>query len=299
MTLYEFLETVHLAYRPRSYLEIGINEGRSLSLSRTRTIGVDPDFGITWEVACDLQVVKATSDDFFARPEPLAHFPDGRIDLAFVDGLHLFEYTLRDFMNVERRAHWTSVVVVDDVLPRNVARARRNRGSLTGWPGDVFKLTEVLTRYRPDLLVLPLDTEPTGVLLVLGLDPQSGVLREHYDEIVAEYVYPDPQRVPEAVLRRETASDPTSIADSGVWARLREAREAGMDRQTGWEAVRRSVEATARPAAPRELTPANLRPFWAASASAGSPPLPRRALRAVRRRLRPLRRQARRLRRSA
>lgn len=295
MTLYEFLEAVHRAYRPRSYLEIGINTGRSLALSRTRTIGVDPEFGITWELACDLQLVQATSDDFFARDDTFAHFPDGRVDLAFLDGLHLFEFTLRDFMNVERRADWTSVIVVDDVLPRNVARARRERGSLTGWPGDVFKLTEVLTRYRPDLLVLPLDTEPTGVLLVLGADPESRVLDERYDEIVAEYVYPDPQRVPEAVLRRERASDPASIAASGVWTDLREAREAGLDRGAGWERVRGSVEAAARPAPPRELTPANLRPYRAD----GRPPLPRRALRAVRHRLRPLRRRARRLRRSA
>jgi hypothetical protein len=287
---YDVLDTIHREYQPRSYLEIGVNTGASLALARTRTIAVDPAFTIESEIHCDLQLVRATSDDFFARENALAHFPDGRIDLAFVDGLHLFEYALRDFMNVERRADWTSVIALDDVLPRYTARASRERGTLTGWTGDVFKVPEVLTRYRPDLLLLSLDTYPTGLLLILGADPQNRVLEGKYDEIVAEYLHPDPQVVPEAVLRCETAVDPASIAESRPWAELRDARDSGMSRGDGWDRVRRSVEAAARPAALRELTPAQLQP------KKRPPPSPARRLAAVRRHLRPLRRRFRELR---
>jgi hypothetical protein len=287
---YEFLEIVHRNYEPRSYLEIGINTGASLALSRTRTIGVDPAFAIEAEIHCDVQLVKLTSDDFFARERPLTHFPTGRVDLAFVDGLHLVEYVLRDFMNVERHADWTSVILVDDVFPRYAARASRERGALTGWTGDVFKLPEVLRRYRPDLLSVALDTYPTGLLLVLGPDPENQILESHYDEIVAEYVSPDPQSVPEAVLRCDRAVEPASIAHSDLWETLRQARDSGEARGVGWQGVRRLVEAAAMPAKRRRLTPAHLGATRKNTRIDPPQSMPGRAVAAVRRRLRPLRR---------
>jgi hypothetical protein len=285
MTRQDFLSEVHRAYQPTSYFEIGVGTGRSLGLSRTRTIAVDPAFKIKSEIRCDVQLVKATSDDFFARDEPLTHFREGRIDFAFVDGLHLFEFALRDFMNVERHAAWTSVIVIDDVLPRSVAEASRER-STTAWAGDVFKLPDVLGVYRPDLCVLPLDTDPTGLLLVLGADPENKVLEKRYDEIVEKYVQPDPQPVPAAVLRRDTAVDPASIIDSDLWIQLRDARESGFSREAGWDDIRRAAERATRPAKRRQLTSNALRPL--------PPTLSDRALAAVRRRLQPVRKELRR-----
>jgi hypothetical protein len=254
VTLYEFLEAVHLAYRPRSYLEIGVKTGRSLALSRTKTIAVDPDPEIAFEIGCDLQLVQETSDEFFARDDGLAHFPNRRVDLAFVDGLHLVEFALRDFMNVEQHAEWTSVIVIDDVLPRGPNEASRERGERKVWTGDVFKIGAVLAGYRPDLLLLSVDTEPTGTLVILGADPHSTVLAENYDAIVATYASPDPQEVPDAVVSREAALEPSSIANSSVWDELRIARSSGLSREEGWDEVRRSVESAARPAAVRRRT---------------------------------------------
>ena len=285
MTRQDFLSEVHRAYQPTSYFEIGVGTGRSLGLSRTRTIAVDPAFKIKSEIRCDVQLVKATSDEFFARDEPLTHFREGRIDIAFVDGLHLFEFALRDFMNVERHAAWTSVIVIDDVLPRSVAEASRER-STTAWAGDVFKLPDVLGVYRPDLCVLPLDTDPTGLLLVLGADPENKVLEKRYDEIVEKYVQPDPQPVPAAVLRRDRAVDPASIIDSDLWIQLRDARESGFSREAGWDDIRRAAERATRPAKRRQLTSNALRPL--------PPTLSDRALAAVRRRLQPVRKELRR-----
>ena len=254
MTRHDFLREVHRAYRPRSYLEIGVNLGRSLAISRTRTIAVDPAFKVTAEIECDLQLVRATSDDFFGREDGLAHFPDRVVDLAFIDGLHLFEWALRDFANVERHAHWTSVIVFDDVLPRSVGEASRDRAGRKAWAGDVYKVAEALARHRPDLLVLPLDVEPTGVLVVLGADPASRVLDERYDAIVADHAHADPQPVPDPVLRREAAFDPESLPLS-LWEELRSARDAGRAREDGWGSIRASFEAAARPAEPRAPLP--------------------------------------------
>ena len=95
------------------------------------------------------------------------------------------------------------------------------------WAGDVYKVTAVLERYRRDLTTILLDTEPTGMLLVLGLDPTSTVLADHYDEIVAEYTTGDPQQVPDEILKRRGAVDPQLVADSPVWGELAATRESG------------------------------------------------------------------------
>ena len=164
--------------------------GRSLTLAQVPSIGIDPAPKVKQRLHRDAKVVKATSDDFFARPDPLEHFRDGQfarwigscggcgaapdeaaptLDLVFIDGMHLFEYALRDFMNVERHCTWTSVIVFDDMLPRDVDEAARDRHTKF-WAGDVFKVIDVLRRYRPELVVLPIDTEPTGTLVVMGAD---------------------------------------------------------------------------------------------------------------------------------
>src|SRR5437660_8241483 len=156
MNRHEFLGVVHERYRPRSYLEIGINDGLGLAQSSTRTIGVDPGFRIEVELGCDLKLIKATSDEFFARDDAMSWFPQGVVDFTFIDGLHIFEFALRDFMNAERLSTPASVVVLDDVLPRSVSEAARNQHTLF-WAGDTYKVTAVLERYRPDLTTVLLD----------------------------------------------------------------------------------------------------------------------------------------------
>lgn len=241
VTRHEFLRGVHKAYRPRSYLEVGIRDGRSLALSRVPSIGIDPEFKITAPLQCDVQLVKATSDDFFAAPDALAHLPHGKVDLAFIDGMHLFEFVLRDFINVERNARWTSVIVCDDMLPRSDYEALRefHRGA---WTGDVFKLLPVLRRYRPDLTCIELDTQPTGLLLILGADPGNTTLRDNYEAIISEYLTPDPQSVPAEVLGRTRAVDPNLVLRSRVWQDLRTAILTRRSRERGYPALQAAAQ---------------------------------------------------------
>ena len=218
-----FLGGVHRVLQPRTYLEIGIRSGSSLEPSRARSLGIDPAFNVKTPLQCQVTLARTTSDEYFARPNPLKPLGGKPADLAFIDGMHLFEFALRDFINVERNARWSSAVIFDDMLPRKAEHAARDRHTRL-WTGDVYKIVPVLRRYRPDLTLLLVDTAPTGLLMVLGLDPASTVLRDNYDAIIAEYVVPDPQNVPESILRRDGAVDPAALLASPVWGALRRGR---------------------------------------------------------------------------
>ena len=162
------LTDLHHALSPRSYLEIGVRFGRSLALARGPAVGVDPAPEIRVSLPPGTRVFDQTSDDFFADNQNSDIIES--IDFAFIDGLHRFEAALRDFMNVERLATPDAIVAIDDVLPNHSAQAERLRRTRV-WVGDVWKLVPTLHRWRPDLVMAVLDTAPSGLLLISGLDP--------------------------------------------------------------------------------------------------------------------------------
>jgi Methyltransferase domain len=226
MTRHELLQGLHEKIRPRTYLEIGIRTGRSMVLSRCRSIGVDPFFKIDNPIHCDVQLIKATSDDFFAGDEPLAHFEGVPVDLAFIDGMHLSDFALRDFINIEPFMADTGVVVLDDVLPRNGLEAARDRKT-EPWTGDVYKVVEILRRRRPDLVVLLINTAPTGTAVVLGVDQVSTILKDAYAEEEDYLLRPDPQTPPQEYMDRSIAIEPDMLLKSPVWDELVAIRESG------------------------------------------------------------------------
>jgi hypothetical protein len=214
-----FLEAVHQLLKPARYLEIGLRRGHSLALARCRAVGIDPTFAIDAEIDCDLALFRTTSDEYFARDDPLAPTGGRPFDLAFIDGLHLFEFALRDFINTERHCSAKSLIILDDVLPRTIDEAARLRHT-AAWTGDVYRIIAVLARYRPELTVIPVGTTPTGLLLVMGLDPQNTVLADNYEAILAEFRSADPQPVPPALLDRWTIAAPRRVLEADFWSVL-------------------------------------------------------------------------------
>lgn len=215
MYYYAFLAELHRRLAPRAYLEIGVREGGSLAQARCRSVGIDPAYAITAELNADVALFRTTSDEYFSRPEPLAATGGTPFDLSFIDGLHLFEFAFRDFVYAERHSSPRGVIVFDDVLPRSIDEAARQRHT-DGWTGDVYGMLEVLARYRPDLVVVPVGTRPTGLLVVTGLDPEDTTLTENYDEILAEFRRPDPQPVPPLLLDRLTVLPPQRLLESDL-----------------------------------------------------------------------------------
>lgn len=195
MNRYDFLAHLHEILKPKVYLEIGVQRGWSLdlALNAETAIGVDPE-PLTAPKGNQV-IFKMTSDEYFSKPVEQDNDP---VDLAFIDGMHLYEYALRDFNHVEHRCLPSGVILFDDVLPYNQAVAERVQPP-GDWTGDVWKVWYILRMHRPDLKMFLVNTAPTGVLLVTDLDP-TGV-----------WEYPNTwtnDTVPEEILDRRHAVDP-------------------------------------------------------------------------------------------
>jgi hypothetical protein len=226
LTGHGVLAAMHERLKPRTYVEIGVHRGKSLTLSRARSIAVDPSYNIVHGLHCDLRTFVLPSDEFFAQDDAFEHFGGTPVDLAFIDGMHLADYVLRDFMNIEKHMSPGGVVILDDMIPRSSLEAYRIRRTGRSWTGDIFKVHEVLRTYRPDLTLLPVNCEATGSYLIVGLDPSSTVLDDAYESVLPQLTSPDPQTVPDAWLRRRECHDPHQVIDSDVWDEVRALRAA-------------------------------------------------------------------------
>lgn len=191
---YDWLKLFHNWLRPASYVEVGLGHGRSLALAGpgTKAIGIDPYQGF-WErlnYVCPhgpATLFPLTSDDFFAQYDLLDVLERDTFDLGFIDGLHLFEQALKDFINLERYARNDSVILIHDCLPIAPIVAERKR--CTGfWTGDVWRIIPCLKTFRPDLKIMTIPTKPSGLGVVTNLDSTSTVLTENYDDIVRYYL---------------------------------------------------------------------------------------------------------------
>ena len=183
--------------KPRTYLEIGTNTGASLEQIHCDALCIDPQFNVEGSPLSDRKVslfFQMPSDEFFAKYDVRAFFPGG-VDLAFLDGMHWFEFLLRDFINTERVCHARSLIMLHDCIPQNIRMAERlarnvpeeHESTRYSWTGDVWRVLPILKKYRPDLQVRLLDCPPTGLVAISRLDPGNDVLSRNYHAILEEF----------------------------------------------------------------------------------------------------------------
>lgn len=192
------LARLHKVLQPKTYFEIGTLHGSTLQLASCKCIAVDPNFRIDKNVFGskeELHIYQLPSDDFFARHDP-AEILKQKIDFAFLDGMHLFEFLLRDFINTEKSCKTNSVIAMHDCIPIDVYMDRRENVAPEiqklsqepgWWCGDVWKVVSILKKYRPNLKIVALDAAPTGLILVTNLDPASALLSDSYFQVVEEF----------------------------------------------------------------------------------------------------------------
>jgi len=185
-----FMQDLHRDCLFDWYIEIGCRTGRTFAPVRGKTIAVDPFFRADANiigVKPALHVFQTTSDDFFASGFLKA--VRARLSFSFLDGMHLFEFLLRDFIAAEKASHQKGLIALHDCCPFSYEMTTRdlNNTPKQAWTGDVWKLIPILKKYRPDLTVTVLDASPTGIVLVSGLDPKSTVLERAYATILKQY----------------------------------------------------------------------------------------------------------------
>jgi len=185
----DLIQRIHREFEPRAYLEIGVALGSTIVLAgeNTLAIGVDPSPEIARPLPPNVRIVRETSDAFFAGHDLKQEFGGRELDLAFIDGMHRFEYALRDFMHIERNGTPATRVLMHDCYPLDEVTATRERNTVF-WTGDVWKLTLCLKKYRPDLQVHTLAAPPSGLGVIRGLDPGSTTLAANFDAICREFV---------------------------------------------------------------------------------------------------------------
>ena len=184
-----WLERLHEALRPETYVEIGLCAGSTLALARppTRVFGVDPEPSVVFPLRTETHLFTETSDTFFAERRLETLLAGRPVTLAFIQGLQAFEPCLRAFMNLEAWCAPTSVILLHDVMPIDEPSQRRTCETPFG-TGDVWKALLALRHYRPTLDIVTVPAAPSGLTLVTGLEPSSRILAEVYDEAVRRFI---------------------------------------------------------------------------------------------------------------
>ena len=182
------LSRIHEELMPQTYVEIGVSQGRSLTLANknAQTLGIDPRPIIKHELPPKNKMYEMPSDDFFARHQLFEELGAQHLDLAFIDGLHEFEQALKDFINLEKYASSRTVILIHDCFPATELFTLRGSG-FGFWAGDVWKVIVCLKETRPDLKINVIPTFPSGLGIISNLDSTSTVLSENLNAVMEKY----------------------------------------------------------------------------------------------------------------
>lgn len=216
ITRHQFLSALHMTLKPRVYLEIGVQYGSSLVLADAAEVayGIDPNpllFAAPQNQLPNQRVHRMTSDEFFQElylTEP--------IDLAFIDGSHLVEDAMCDYVNVQKRMNPGGVIVFDDVLPYNEAIASREQPLGGDWTGDVWKCFYILLEMFEQGFITTkpflVNTWPTGTMALLNVEPRLSLPgRFSSKEDIRDWF--DLVTVPQAIINRVDAVHPDVILE--------------------------------------------------------------------------------------
>ncbi len=182
MTRIEVLNAIIKKKNVKNYLEIGVNRGKCLFNIKgaEKRFAVDPFFNFnlwkkvkaTVKNADNLknEYFEVTSDDFFKNNNDLLQ--NNKLDLAFIDGLHTYEQSLRDTLNTLKNMNENGVIVLHDCNPLDALAAHpaasidEARATLQNdpnwkniWNGDVWKTIVHLKKNNPEVTAFVLNTD--------------------------------------------------------------------------------------------------------------------------------------------
>ncbi|MBD2550457.1 class I SAM-dependent methyltransferase [Microcystis elabens FACHB-917] len=162
---------------PARYLEVGVETGQTFfEVSAAFKTAVDPKFLFDREAAPkgdSVEYFEITSDSFFCDVRR-----DVKYDLIFLDGLHTWDQTYRDFCNALLITHDRSIILLDDIFPCDVFSCSRDqveavmmRQFMTNdpsnaWHGDTYKIIPLIRTFHPLLSYCTIITDGNPQTLV-------------------------------------------------------------------------------------------------------------------------------------
>ncbi len=185
----------------KRYLEIGVAKGSTFfAVEALDKHGVDPRFrfdpksrsGITSETYHSM-----TSDEYFAATIGI----EKPFDLIFLDGLHTFSQTLRDFVASQALSHSRTVWLIDDTVPSDaiaaepdlnrVRSARKSEGNEQDetWMGDVYKVIAFIDSFFPQFTCITL--KGRGQTVVLPIPRKNNKREFHSIKAIEKLNYVD------------------------------------------------------------------------------------------------------------
>ena len=143
----------------KKYLEVGVETGRTfLEINAPFKVGVDPNFLFNFKNYADENTLfyPINSDEFWSNSCPINH----KFDLIYLDGLHTFDQTFRDFCASQNHAHDNTIWLLDDTYPTDFFASQPDykfvylgrkflRSKETFWMGDVFKVVFAIHDFFP------------------------------------------------------------------------------------------------------------------------------------------------------
>jgi hypothetical protein len=168
------IQTLMKQKKLRNYLEIGVFNGHIFFRVKSRfKVAVDPAFKFDrlrkiGKVLLNPfnffnQYFQKTSDVFFAEDANRV-FAEKKIQIALIDGMHEYEFALRDIENTLRHLADDGVIIVHDcnALTRESSSSFSEWKAGPGvgtWNGNIWKTILHLRTLRRDLTVFVLDCD--------------------------------------------------------------------------------------------------------------------------------------------
>jgi len=140
-----------------NYLELGIDDGNNISLvgknSKVKCYGVDINQP---SIIDGYTFYKMTTDDFFKSNK-------FTFDIIFIDACHNIDFVINDFENALKIINKNGVILLHDVDPINIDLV-----DMAGvkYSGNAYKVIDYIYVNHPDLNVLVLPIDETGIAMV-------------------------------------------------------------------------------------------------------------------------------------
>jgi hypothetical protein len=181
----DWLSHFHETLSPKSYVEIGISDGGSISRARppTRAIGVDPcSQPLRWPLNTETCIFVETSNEFYAQGRLNRLLGGQPLSLALINDNRSFPQALVDFVQLERFCGPESVVLLSGTWPLEEAAQETHAPPLND---AMWKLAMCLRHFRPDLDIFTIPAGRSGLTVVTGLSAErSQVMASKYQFMV-------------------------------------------------------------------------------------------------------------------